>query len=77
MDTISGVIYQEGAFTAIVDGQFDQPIADSAYKAARDALAGQDPSGGAVYYFNPDKTSNQWMRTRPVIKRIGGHLFCS
>ena len=76
-DTISGVIYQEGAFTAIVDGQFDQPIADSAYKAARDALAGQDPSGGAVYYFNPDKTSNQWMRTRPVIKRIGGHLFCS
>ena len=50
-DTISGVIYQEGAFTAIVDGQFDQPIADSAYKAARDALAGQDPSGGAVYYF--------------------------
>lgn len=76
-DTISGVIYQEGAFTAIVDGQFDQPIADSAYKAARDALSGQDPSGGAVYYFNPDKTSNQWMRTRPVIKRIGAHLFCA
>ncbi|MEG0895683.1 MAG: cell wall hydrolase, partial [Oscillospiraceae bacterium] len=76
-DTLSGVIYQNGAFTAIVDGQFDQPIAESAYKAAKDALNGQDPSGGAIYYFNPDKTSNKWMRTRPVIKRIGKHLFCS
>lgn len=76
-DTLSGVIYQGGAFTAIVDGQFNEPIADSAYKAAKDALNGQDPSGGAIYYFNPDKTSNAWMRTRPVIKRIGKHLFCS
>ena len=76
-DTISGVIYQDGAFTAIVDGQFDEPIAESAYRAARDALNGQDPSGGAIYYFNPDKTSNKWIRTRPVIKRIGDHLFCS
>lgn len=76
-DTLSGVIYQDGAFTAIVDGQFDQPIADSAYRAARDALNGQDPSGGAIYYYNPDKTSNKWIRTRPVIKRIGAHLFCS
>ena len=76
-DTLSGVIYQNGAFTAIVDGQFNEPIADSAYKAARDALNGQDPSGGAIYYYNPDKTSNQWIRTRPVIKRIGDHLFCS
>ena len=76
-DTLSGVIYQEGAFTAIVDGQFNEPIADSAYRAARDALNGQDPSGGAIYYYNPDKTSNQWIRTRPVIKRIGAHLFCS
>lgn len=76
-DTLSGVIYQNGAFTAIVDGQFNQPIADSAYRAARDALNGQDPSGGAIYYYNPDKTSNQWMRSRPVIKRIGSHLFCS
>lgn len=76
-DTLSGVVYQNGAFTAIVDGQFNEPIADSAYNAARDALNGQDPSGGAIYYYNPDKTSNQWMRTRPVIKRIGKHLFCS
>lgn len=76
-DTLSGVIYQNGAFTAIVDGQFNEPIAESAYRAARDALNGQDPSGGAIYYYNPDKTSNQWIRTRPVIKRIGKHLFCS
>lgn len=76
-DTLSGVIYQNGAFTAIVDGQFNQPISDSAYKAARDALNGQDPSGGAIYYYNPDKTSNKWIRSRPVIKRIGKHLFCS
>lgn len=76
-DTLSGVIYQNGAFTAIVDGQFNEPIASSAYNAARDALNGWDPSGGAIYYYNPDKTSNQWIRSRPVIKRIGNHLFCS
>lgn len=76
-DTLSGVIYQPGAFTAITDGQFNEAIAESAYRAARDALNGWDPSGGAIYYFNPDKTSNKWIRTRPVIKRIGSHLFCS
>lgn len=76
-DTLSGVIYQKGAFTAVTDGQFDQPISDSAYRAAREALNGNDPSGGAIYYYNPDKTSNQWIRSRPVIKRIGQHLFCS
>lgn len=76
-DTLAGVIYQPGAFTAITDGQFNEPIADSAYQAARDALNGWDPSGGAIYYYNPDKTSNAWIRTRPVIKRIGQHLFCS
>ena len=76
-DTISGVIYQKGAFTAVTDGQFDQPIASSAYNAARDALNGWDPSGGAIYYYNPDKTSNKWIRSRPVITRIGNHLFCS
>ena len=76
-DTISGVIYQPGAFTAVTDGQFNEPIAESAYAAARDALNGSDPSGGAIYYYNPDKTDNQWIRSRPVIKRIGAHLFCS
>jgi len=76
-NTLAGVIYQNGAFTAIVDGQFDQPIADSAYKAARDALNGWDPSGGAIYYYNPAKTTNKWIYSRPVIKRIGQHVFAN
>lgn len=76
-DTISGVIYQKGAFTAVTDGQFDQPIASSAYNAARDALNGWDPSGGAIYYYNPAKTSNAFITSRPVITQIGDHLFCS
>ena len=76
-DTIAGVAYQPGAFTAMTDGQINESVSESAHRAARDALAGSDPSGGAIYYFNPDKTSNQWIRTRPVIKRIGAHLFCS
>ena len=75
-DTIAGVVYQPGAFSAINDGQINQPIAESAYRAAREALNGSDPSGGAIYYYNPDKTSNAWIRSRPVIKRIGNHLFC-
>jgi len=76
-DSFSGVIYQPGAFTAITDGQFNESVSDSAYQAARDAMNGWDPSGGAIYYYNPSKTSNQWIRTRPVIATIGSHLFCS
>ncbi|MCL1903916.1 MAG: cell wall hydrolase [Oscillospiraceae bacterium] len=75
-DTIAGVLYQDGAFTALVDGQFNEPIADSAYSASRDALEGWDPSGGAIYYHNPEKHNNAFMNSRPVIKRIGNHLFC-
>lgn len=74
-NTVAGVIYQRGAFTAITDGQFDEPIAESAYRAAADALNGWDPSGGAIYYYNPAKTSNAWIRTREVIKTIGRHVF--
>lgn len=76
-DTLSGVIYQGGAFTAIVDGQFNQPISDSAFNAARDALNGWDPTGGAIYYYNPAKTSNAFMHSRPIIVTIGAHRFCS
>ncbi|MBQ8623177.1 MAG: spore cortex-lytic enzyme [Oscillospiraceae bacterium] len=75
--TLSGVIYQNGAFTAIVDGQFWEPIASSAYNAARDALNGWDPTGGAIYYYNPSKTSNRFMHSRPIITTIGEHRFCS
>ena len=76
-DSIAGVIYQKGAFTAVDDGQFWEPVSSSAYNAARDALNGWDPSGGAIYYYNPKKTSNKWIRSRPVITTIGDHLFCS
>ena len=76
-DTLAGVIYQNGAFTAIADGQFNEPVADSALSAARDALAGWDPTGGAVYYYNPQKTSNGFIWSRPVLTVIGDHRFCS
>lgn len=76
-DSIAGVVYQPGAFSAINDGQINQPVQESCYRAAKDALNGWDPSGGAIYYYNPDKTSNKWIRSRPVITRIGKHLFCS
>lgn len=76
-DTLAGVIFQNEAFTAVTDGQFDEPVADSSYSAARDALSGWDPSGGAIYYYNPKKTSNAFIYTRPIIKVIGDHRFCS
>ncbi len=74
-NSIAGVIYQNGAFTAIVDGQFDEPISSQSYQAARDALNGWDPSGGAIYYYNPAKTTNTWIYSREVIKTIGNHVF--
>ena len=75
--TMAGVIYQPGAFTCITDGQWDQPIADSAYRAARDALNGWDPSGGAIYYFNPATATSSWIWSRPLIITIGKHRFCA
>ena len=76
-NTMSGVIYQAGAFSCMDDGQFDQPVADSCYQAARDALNGWDPSGGAIYYFNPATATNKWIWSRPLIVTIGKHRFCS
>lgn len=75
--TISGVIYQKGAFSCLNDGQFWKPVADSAYRAARDALNGSDPSGGALYYFNPATATSKWIWSRPVITTIGRHRFCA
>ena len=76
-NTLSGVIYQSGAFTCISDGQFNQPVAESAYRAARDALNGVDPSRGAIYYFNPSTATSSWIWSRPLITVIGKHRFCS
>lgn len=75
-DTLSGVIYQKGAFSCIDDGQFYENVADSAYSAARDALNGLDPSGGAIYYYNPKTATSKWIFSRPVITTIGNHTFC-
>lgn len=77
-NTISGVIYQPGAFTAVSDGQINVALEDEStvVKAARDALNGWDPTGGAIYYFNPDTATNKWIWSRPHIKTIGKHRFC-
>lgn len=75
-DTIAGVVYQSGAFSAVRDSNWNVAPNDTAKKAARDAINGWDPTGGAIYYYNPAKTSNRWIRTRPVITTIGRHVFC-
>ena len=78
-NTVAGVIYQPGAFTAVSDGQINVPISSDStvYKACRDAMNGWDPSGGAIYYFNPDTATNSWIWSRPLIVQIGKHRFCS
>ncbi len=76
-DTLSGVVYQKGAFSCLNDGQFYKNVSDSAYRAAMDAINGVDPSGGAIYYYNPKKSTNKWIFSRPIITVIGEHRFCS
>ncbi len=75
-DSIAGVVYQSGAFSCINDSNWSVAPNDTAKKAARDAINGWDPTGGAIYYYNPAKTSNKWIRSRPVITTIGRHIFC-
>ncbi len=76
-NTVSAVVYQPGAFSCLDDGQFDQPIAESAWRAAQEALDGSDPSSGAIYYFNPVTATSAWIWSRPLIVQIGNHRFCS
>ena len=75
-DTLSGVIYQPGAFSCLSDGQINQAVDESARRAAVDAINGMDPSCGAIYYYNPAKTTNSFMLSRPVLVVIGKHKFC-
>ena len=75
-NSISGVVYQKGAFTAVDDGQIDAEMYSSSMRAARDALNGWDPTGGAIYYYNPVTATNQWIRSRKIICTIGKHVFC-
>ena len=77
-NTIAGVIYQSGAFTAVSDGQINVPIDpdSTVYKAAQDALNGWDPTNGCIYYFNPDTATSSWIWSREIVKKIGKHNFC-
>ena len=77
-NTIAGGIYEKGAFTAVSDGQMKVLIKEDCtdLKAARDAMNGWDPTGGAIYYFNPSTATNKWIWSRPLIKTIGKHRFC-
>ena len=75
-NTISGVIYQSGAFDAVSDGQINLTPDSTAKKAAQDALNGWDPSYGAIYYFNPSTATNKWIWSRPLTVTIGKHRFC-
>lgn len=75
-NTIAGVIYQPGAFTAVSDGQINLTPNDTARKAAQDAYNGWDPTYGAIYYFNPDTATNAWIWSRPMTITIGKHRFC-
>lgn len=73
--TLSDVIFQPGAFTAVSDGQFKLKPDASSYQAAEAALRGWDPSEGAIYYWNPVTATNKWIWSRPIIKTIGRHVF--
>jgi N-acetylmuramoyl-L-alanine amidase len=75
-DTVSGVIFQPGAFTAVSDGQIWLTPNKTAKQAVMDAINGWDPSHGALYYFNPAKASSAWVWSRPQIEKIGKHIFC-
>lgn len=76
-DSIAGVIYQSGAFSCVNDSNWSVAPNATSQKAARDAINGWDPSGGAIYYYNPRTATNRWIRSRPVITTIGNHVFCS
>ena len=75
-NSISGVVYQSGAFDAVADGQINMTPDTTAKKAAQDALNGWDPSYGAIYYFNPSTATNKWIWSRPMTVTIGKHRFC-
>lgn len=75
-DSISGVVYQNGAFSCVYDSNWYAEVTDSAKRAAQDALNGWDPTGGAIYYYNASKTDDAFMHSRQVVKVIGDHRFC-
>ena len=75
-NTVSGVIFQPGAFTAVADGQIWLEPNETSKRAVMDAMNGWDPTGEAEYYFNPETATSSWIWGRPQIKKIGKHIFC-
>lgn len=75
-NTVYGVIFQPRAFTAVADGQIYLTPNAKAREAVEDALNGWDPTGGCIYYFNPNTATSAWIWTRPQVKTIGNHIFC-
>jgi len=75
-NSIPDVIYQPGAFSPVANGEIWKEPVSSAVKAANEALAGNDPSYGALFFFNPAKTTNKYLWSRPQIIKIGNHIFC-
>lgn len=73
--SIAGVVYQPHAFESVSNGLYTKPASKASRKAAQDAISGWDPSGGALYFFNPAKTRNAWIWARKIINRIGKHVF--
>lgn len=73
--TVADIVYQPRAFSSVDDGQINLPPSASAIRAAQEAVTGSDPSGGALFFFNPAKTSNKYIWSRPQIKQIGNHMF--
>ncbi|HHX01064.1 MAG TPA: hypothetical protein GX739_00170 [Firmicutes bacterium] len=74
-NTIAGVIYEPLAFQVVANGTINQEPDQVSRQAAYDALHGLDPTNGALYFYNPAKTQNRWIRSRPVLKTIGKHIF--
>lgn len=75
-NSVSGVVYQMGAFDAVADGQINLTPDSDAYRAAKDALNGYDPTNGCIYYYNPKTATNAWIKKRPILLTIGNHVFC-
>ena len=74
-NTVAGVIYQSNAFTCVRDGQINLAPSAESLRAAKDALNGWDPTGGALYYYNPAMTTSAWIYSRKVVTTIGQHVF--
>ncbi|KGP93153.1 Spore cortex-lytic enzyme [Pontibacillus chungwhensis BH030062] len=74
-NSVSGVIFEPRAFTAVSDGQIWLEPDETSKEAVMDAMNGWDPSQNALYYFNPNTATSDWIWSRPQIKKIGKHIF--